>query len=125
MKTERERIATTRLRYDPGQGYVKAPERLLFVQGPIPMYWISAAARLPGKCLNVALALWWLHCMKKGDWVKITRLSLEYFHVSRDAYRDALLRLSEAGLIMVEMRPGQTASVKVIVGAKPSPSTDS
>ena len=34
----------------------KAGER--FLKGPIPMDWLSAAARLPGKSLHVAIAIW-------------------------------------------------------------------
>ena len=36
-----------------------------FLKGPIPMAWLNAAAKLPGKTLNVGIAIWWLAGMSK------------------------------------------------------------
>ena len=86
----------------------------LFIKGPIPMEWISSAANLPGKAIQVALAFFWLAGMKPHQKVKITRQALELFNVSDDAYRDALIRLEQAGLIKVSRAQGQRALVEIV-----------
>ncbi len=86
----------------------------LFIKGPIPMAWISSAANLPGKSILVALAFFWLAGMKQQQKVKITRQALELFNVSDDAYRDALIRLEQAGLIKVSRAQGQRALVEIV-----------
>jgi hypothetical protein len=85
----------------------------LFIRGPIPMDWIAAAAGLPGKTLNAALALWWLSGMKDHSEFKVTRQALALLQISDDAYRDALSRLEQARLVTVQRRPGQRALVKI------------
>ena len=77
------------------------------------MDWIAAAAALPGKTLNAALALWWLAGMKGHSEFKVTRQALSYLQVSDDAYRDALSRLEKARLVTVQRRPGQRAIVRI------------
>ena len=84
-----------------------------FIKGPIPMDWIAAAAGLPGKTLNAALALWWLSGMKDHSEFKVTRQALAFLRVSDDAYRDALSRLEDARLVTVHRRPGQRALVRI------------
>ncbi len=77
------------------------------------MDWIAAAAGLPGKTLNAALALWWLSGMKDHSEFKVTRQALAFLQISDDAYRDALSRLEQARLVTVQRRPGQRALVKI------------
>ena len=84
-----------------------------FLKGPIPMDWLSSAARLPGKALNVALAIRWLDGMNGGQPIKLTAKSLERLNVSQDAYRDGLRRLEKAGLVSVTRKPGQRPTVLV------------
>ena len=43
---------------------------------PIPMAWLNVAAMLPGKTLNVGLAIWWLAGMSKTAAFKITGKAL-------------------------------------------------
>lgn len=86
----------------------------LFVKGPIPMNWISAAARLPGKSLHVAMAFAWLAGMKGPVGLKMSRRALSLFNVSEDAYRDALNRLCDSGLLIVKKLPGQRAVVQIV-----------
>lgn len=112
-------IPTVKLRYSPDKGLSPVKQGDLFIRGPIPMAWISAAATLPGKALHVALALFWLAGMKPQQKIKITRQALGLFSVSDDAYRDALPRLTAAGLIKVWPAPGQRALVEIVRGATP------
>ena len=84
-----------------------------FLRGPIPMDWLNSAARLPGKALNVALAIRWLDGMNGGQPIKLTAKALNFFHVSQDACRDGLTRLEKAGLVSVTRKPGQRPTVLV------------
>ena len=89
-----------------------------FLKGPIPMPWLSKAADLPGKSLNVALAIHWLYGMARGKSVTITQLALANFRVSNDAYLDALPRLEAAGLIRVQRAAGRRAIITVLSTAE-------
>ncbi len=115
------------MRYVPGRGYVPNERGTLFIRGPIPMVWVSAAAALPGKALNVALALLWLDGMQKIGTIKVTKKALELFNISADAYRDGLCRLRAVGLVKVQDRPGRRAAVEIIrsrADASPEALTD-
>jgi len=116
-------VPVVRLHYDRGHAKSTVRSNRPFIRGPIPIDWIAAAAGLPGKTLNTALALWWLSGMKNHNEVKMSKQALTYFDVSEDAYRDALSRLEQARLVDVRRRPGQRALVKInhaAQAAKPS-----
>ena len=85
-----------------------------FLKGPIPMAWLNAAAKLPGKTLNVGIAIWWLAGMSKTTAFKLTRKALNQLGVSRDAASDALKRLEGNGLILVKRLPGQRSTVEIL-----------
>ena len=94
-----------------------APKKELFLRGPLPLEWLGKAAELPGKTLNVALALWWRHGMAKGKPFKLTRKALKCLNVERDAASSGLVRLEGAGLIQVERRPGQRPIISIVLRA--------
>ena len=101
-------ILTKRLRLDKATGkWEEAPNKPLFLKGPISLDWISEAAKLPGKALHLAVAIQWLAGMSSNQKLKITAKALELLGVSKDAYRDGLRRLEEAELVSVERRVGQ------------------
>ena len=107
-----QEIGTKRLRFDASsRTLVAALDKKLFLKGPIPITWLSAAASLPGKALHLGVALWWLQGMRKTPHIKITQKALHFFALSRDATRDGLLRLENKGLIRVQRRPGQRPMV--------------
>jgi len=93
---------------------VEIPQKAPFLRGPIPLAWLSEAAKLPGKTLNVALALWWRHGMARGKPFKLTRKALKTLNVERDAASAGLARLEQAGLIQVERKPGQRPTVSIL-----------
>lgn len=95
---------------------VESPKAALFLRGPIPLAWLGSAASLPGKTLNVGIALWWLHGIAKGKPFKLTQKALRTLNVERDAASAALVRLEKAGLIRVVRKPGQRPLVSVVVG---------
>ena len=84
-----------------------------FLRGPIPLPWLEAAAKLPGKAYTLGTLIWWLHGMSQGSSIKVTKRSLERFSISEDAYRDGLQRLESAGLVSVIRRPGQRTEVRI------------
>ena len=97
---------------------VAVPKAELFLRGPIPLVWLGRAASLPGKTLNVAMALWWLHGMAKGKPFKLNRTALRTMNLERDAASNGLTHLEEAGLIQIERRPGQRPTISIIGIAK-------
>jgi hypothetical protein len=108
-------IPVKRVRHDSSTGqYIDAPMSVPFLKGPIPMAWLNAAARLPGKTLNVGIAIWWLAGMSKTTSFKLTRKALDQLGVSRDAASDGLRRLEEDGLILVKRLPGQRSTVEIL-----------
>lgn len=82
--------------------------------GRIPGEWLSRAARLPGKSLHVALALWHGKKVRKSSTVKLGKKARERFSIGRDAIRRGLLALEGAGLVSVKRRPGQLAEVEIL-----------
>ena len=108
-------IPVKRVRHDSSTGqYIDAPMSVPFLKGPIPMAWLNAAAKLPGKTLNVGIAIWWLAGMSKTTAFKLTRKALDQLGVSRDATSDGLKRLEDNGLILVKRSPGQRPTVQIL-----------
>jgi DNA-binding transcriptional ArsR family regulator len=107
-------IPTKRLKLNKVTGsWEDAPNKPLFLKGPISMEWLSLAAKLPGKAFHLAVAIQWLAGMSPAQKLKITAKALELLGVSKDAYRDGLRRLEEAGLVSVERRVGQFPWVSI------------
>jgi len=78
------------------------------------MEWLSEAAKLPGKALNLAIAIWWLAGMSKTTAFKLTGKALDQVDISRDAAASALNRLEAQGLIRVQRSPGQRPTVEIL-----------
>lgn len=109
-------INTIRLVYSESEGgFVQTlPTKPLFLKGPIPLNWLRVAARLPGKALNVSLAIRWHHDMAAGTPIKISKKAMDLFGFSADASHDALRRLESAGLVEVTRLPGQKPLIKLV-----------
>ena len=111
-------IPVKRVRHDSSTGkYIDAPLSVPFLRGPIPMAWLNEAARLPGKAINLGIAIWWLDGMAKTKTFKLTGKALDQLGVSRDAAADALKRLEGRGLIRVQRAPGQRPTVEILSAA--------
>ena len=76
--------------------------------------WLSAAARLRGKALHLAVALLWLAMLRQVPGVSLTRRTLRTWSISRDARYDALPKLATAGLVKVLQLPGRAAHVILV-----------
>jgi len=90
-------------RYEPGAWFI----------APIPVAWIAEAAKLPGHALHVALAIMFVHGMKHGQVIELTRFHFNIFSISRGSARRGLDALQQAGLIEY-MKAGQKYKVTVI-----------
>jgi hypothetical protein len=111
-------VPVKRMQLDATTGkLVVSPKAALFLRGPIPLDWLGSAAALPGKTLNVGIALWWLHGMAKGKPFKLTQKALQTLNVERDAASAALVRLEQSGLIRVVRKPGQRPTVSMVVAS--------
>ena len=89
-----------------------------FLRGPIPLDWLSKAAALPGRCLQVGIAIWFLHGMSKGKTVRLPRKLLDSFGVTRTTGYRALNKLKEADLISLERKAGRYPIVSPLVNVK-------
>ncbi len=79
-----------------------------------PLEWTTRAARLPGKCLQIGQALWYVSGLRKNKTVKLSHQRLQLFGVSRHAYARCLALMEGAGLVSVKRRRGKTALVTIL-----------
>ncbi|WP_173498363.1 hypothetical protein [Marinobacterium sp. xm-g-59] len=85
-----------------------------FLKGPIPLNWLTAAAKLPGKTLEVSCAIWFLVAVNKSQCVKLSNKLLKEFGVDRYAKNRALQRLEERGLITLVQKTGCSPEISVL-----------
>jgi len=76
--------------------------------------WLITAARLPGKSLHVAVALWAVGEMQNSRVVMLSNITSLRFGLDRNAKYRALAWLEEAGLISVERRIGRPPLVTIL-----------
>ena len=86
-----------------------------FLRGPIPWDWLSVAARLPGKALQVGLAVWHLAGLKNAMTVELSRVPLENLGVTRQAAYRGLKALEDARLIEAARRRGRKTRVTILL----------
>ena len=109
------KIPVKRLRPNLESGQIEeVPQSVPFLKGPIPLWWLTRAAALPGKALALGVALWWLHGMSKDGSFKLTGKALEAMNVSRDAATDGLRRLEADGLVSVQRAKGKRPVVHIV-----------
>lgn len=77
------------------------------------MSWLYKASHLPGKAINIAIAVWHLAGMCGRIGIKLNRRVLEGMKISPDALGDGLRRLEAAGLIRVTRLPGQRPLIDI------------
>ena len=86
----------------------------LFLKGPIPWPWLSAAARLPGRALHVAVGIRLLVGMKKTSRIALSVSWLAELGLSRHAAYRGLTALEGRGLVSVDRHLGRKPMVTVI-----------
>ena len=79
----------------------------------VPLPWIGAAIQLPGKCLHVAVVVWYYWKLTKKRPVALSHRRTKHFGIHHQTVRSALKRLEAAGLISVQQRGKQSPRVTV------------
>ena len=87
---------------------------------PVNFPWLAVAAKLPGRTMNVAMAIWFVASLRKTPTIRLAPYALRMFGVSRDCCYDSLRRLSDAGLIALKTRRG-ALPVMTLVDSKAKP----
>ena len=94
-----------------------APAGGEFLAGPVPLSWLRLACLLPGQqVLVVSLALWFLAGLRdRRHGLELTMDTLRRFGLEdRMAKSRGLEALEQAGLIVVERRPGRDSLVSLL-----------
>jgi hypothetical protein len=90
-----------------------------FLKGPVPLAWLEAAARLPGRSLHAGLALWYAAGLTRSAVVPLSNISGVRFGLDRNAKYRALEWLEGAGLVKVERKLGRAPVVKILQPGAP------
>lgn len=85
-----------------------------FLKGPVPLAWLSKAARLPGKTSEVAIVIWFLSGMKKTSIIALSNKILNRFGVDRFAKYRALKQLQKESLILIEQDKGRSPLITIL-----------
>lgn len=92
-----------------------------FLKGPIPLNWLARAADLPGKALQLSLALWYRAGLEKRGDIVLGNAVCAQFGVDRHAKRRALMALEQAGLVEVVREQGKNPKVTLLGAGDYSP----
>jgi hypothetical protein len=91
-----------------------------FLKGPIPLAWLEAASRLPGKSLHAGLALWFSAGVMRSSSVPLSNVASQRFGLDRNAKYRALIWLERAGLVKVERKLGRAPVVAIQAAPQPT-----
>jgi hypothetical protein len=99
------------------QSKITEPTKMIsgpFLKGPISLDWLTRAARLPGRTLEVAIAIRYLSGMQKSPTVKLSNKLMREFGVSRYAKQRAIKAMQDASLIRVSQTRGRSPIVTIV-----------
>ena len=85
-----------------------------YLRGPIPWPWLSAAARLPGKTLHVAVAIWFVAGLKNNRTIRFRPAVGRGLGLSRYAAYTGLAALEKLGLIQVDRQRGRSPIITIV-----------
>jgi hypothetical protein len=85
-----------------------------FLKGPVPLAWLEAAARLPGKSVHAGIALWYTAGLLRSASIPLSNLSGHHFGCDRHAKYRPLASLEGAGLVRVERKLGRAPIVTIL-----------
>jgi hypothetical protein len=96
-----------------------------FIKGPIPLWWVKRAAKLPGKALVVGMAIWFLRGVTGTvEGIAVTDKLAAGFGVNRKVRYRAITALEKEGLICVDRRKGRSPRVTLVLVADPKSTAD-
>ena len=81
----------------------------------IPLEWLQAAARLPGRSLHVALALWLAARQASTRRIPLGNVTVASMGLDRNAKYRGLVCLERAGLVTVERNLGRSPIVTLLM----------
>ena len=84
------------------------------LHGPVPLPWLEAAARLPGKSLHIGVALWYAAEVAQAVSIPLSNVYGLRFGVDRNAKYRALRSLERAGLVVVQRNRGRSPLVTIL-----------
>jgi hypothetical protein len=87
-----------------------------FLKGPIPLRWLTAAAHLPGRAFQVAIAIWFLVGIQSSRTVRLAPKVRAQFIVDRHAAYRGLEALERAHLVSVVRHRGRAPNVTILEG---------
>jgi hypothetical protein len=76
--------------------------------------WLEQAARLPGKCMHLAVALQLMATDQQTGCVELGNVACERFGLNRNAKYRALLSLEDARLVIVKRKRGRSPLVTIL-----------
>ena len=82
--------------------------------GPVPLAWLLAAARLPGRALHVGLAIWCTAQPSGALSVHLSNTACVRFGLDRNAKYRGLDLLERTGLVAVERKRGRSPAVTIL-----------
>ncbi|VGO16917.1 hypothetical protein PDESU_05509 [Pontiella desulfatans] len=86
----------------------------LFIKGPLPLSWVTAAGALGGKCLHTGMILWHHHGLNRGESFQISHRRLSEHGVGTElTAKRSLDRLEASGLITVRLKSGQRKEIVI------------
>ena len=85
-----------------------------FLKGPIPLPWLTDAAKLPGKALHVGVVLWFLAGLRKTNEVALSPSRSREFGIGRHSGYRAIRQLETARLITVDRHRGRAPIVTIL-----------
>jgi hypothetical protein len=88
--------------------------RECFLNGPVPLPWLEAAARLPGRSLHVGMVLWYAAGLSGSGSVYLSNRLCLRFGLDRNAKYRALRSLGDARLIAVLRKRGRSPQVTIL-----------
>jgi len=84
------------------------------LNGPLPLQWLLAAARSPGRSLHLALLLWHVAGLTGLTSVQLSNTLCLRFGLDRNAKYRALRSLEIARLIVVKRKRGRSPLVTIL-----------
>ena len=84
-----------------------------FLRGPIDWPWLTAAARLPGSALHVALAIHFQNGFEQTGKVKLSPSVWRELGLKRHTVYRAVDELEEAGLVTVVRKQGCSPTITI------------
>lgn len=112
LEVDRFRIPRKSSRSQPRPPRPGAREQ--FLKGPIPLDWLAAASRLPGKSLQVAVAVWFLAGLHRSSVVPLSNKISHRFGLDRNSKYRGLAWLETQGLITVDRKIGRAPVITIL-----------